>query len=106
MRALAESALHASSKADAGFAEFIPQAVGGGQSLVPALLATGSQQIDLALTFFKTRSVHPKQAHFGALVPVLPEKRAYLLEYFRVELRRCCERMRARNGSKVFVAQL
>jgi hypothetical protein len=42
---LAEDALHSSSEADAAFAEFVAQTIGGGESLLPALVTAIVEQI-------------------------------------------------------------
>ena len=47
MRAFAEAAPHPRGQRDAGLAELVAQAVGGGQRVFPALLPAAFKQIDL-----------------------------------------------------------
>src|SRR6266550_5962674 len=68
---LSESGFHARGQSHARFSEFIPQAVGGGQSLLPALLPVVFEQIDLSGGLLKGRRVHAQQSHLSIFLPVL-----------------------------------
>ncbi len=106
MRPLAETASHARSQRNAGFAKFVAQAVGRSQRVFPALLSVGIQQINLLRLGFKRRRLHAEQAHFPARLPVFAKKFTHLFEYFAVELRRGSQTMGSRNCCEIFVTQL
>src|SRR6516162_6709191 len=103
----AENSAHASGEAHAAFAEAIAEFVGCGESLLPALMAATVEQIELSRRrFFERRNVHAEQTDCTSLLPVLAEQHADLGEDFGIELRGFGERVRARDGGEVFVAQL
>ena len=87
MCALAEGSAHADSQAYAGLSKLVPQAIGSGQGVLPALLAISIEQVDLIGLLCERRGMYAQQSHLHAFLPVLAKECADLLEDFGVELR-------------------
>ena len=103
---LPEAALHSRRQGYARLAKLVPQLVRRGHGLLPALAAAIFEQVSLLRLPFERRRLHAQQAHLLSLAPVLAEQCAHLLEDFGVELRGRRQRVRPRDGGKIFVAQL
>ncbi len=105
VRALSETAFHSCAQRDGALAEFVAQAVGGGQNVLPLFTALIFQEIELRRVLPKRRSLHAEQPYLCAFTPVGMKQPLDLLEDFVVELRRRIERVRAGDGGEIFVAQ-
>ena len=101
-----EGALHSGRQRHSGIAILVPQAVGGGQRLLPARVLTFVEQIQLIVRIRERRSVHPEQAHARAGLPILAEQGADVIENLGIEARGALDRMRPRDGGEIRIAQL
>src|SRR5580704_4817867 len=103
---LPEAALHSRREGHTRLAKLVPQFVRRGHGLLPSLASAVFEQVSLLRLPLKRRCLHAQQAHLLPLAPVLAKQSAHLLEDFRIELRGCSQRVRPRDGGKIFVAQL
>src|SRR5215469_385982 len=104
MGAFAKSALHARRQSHTCIPKLVAQFVGGGQGLLPALLAITVKQINLSRRS-KRRDMHAQQSDLVARFPVLAKQGSNLFEDFRVQLSRRRQGVSAGNSGEVLVPE-
>ena len=97
MRPLFEIAAQAGGESNGGFPEPVAQAVGGGQGLLPALVAVFAKQVHLLFAFAPAGGVNSQQAHGGAGLPVGAEQLADFVAELGIQLGGAGHGMRARD---------
>jgi len=106
VRAPRGNAAHSRRQRDGRFTVLVAQTVGRGQRLFPAPVLVFGEQAELRFGGFERRHVHAQEAHLLPGLPVLTKQRTRLIENFGVDLRGALERVGARDGREIFVAQL
>src|SRR5262249_1132896 len=88
-------------------AKTVAEFVGGGERLLPTLVAAIFEQVKLrGGLLLERRHLNTEQAHFRSLLPVLAKEHSNLLEDFGVELGGLGQRGGACDRSEILVAQL